>query len=348
MSKLYLDSGYLNMEYIFQAKTTFNFITGGRGIGKTFGAIRYLLQNRIPFIFMRRTQTQIDMVKNDDFSPFTPVCEDLGIQVKIKSLNKNISAVYEAEAREDGTLEEKGLPLGYMIALSTVSNIRGYNLERVKVLLYDEFIGEAQEAKIKNEGDAFKNCYETLNRNREIKGQEPMKVIACANSNNLANPLYVAFNLVTAAEKLLYSDAEMLYMPEKDVTLYHIKRSPISRRKRETALYKLSGDDDYTRMALDNEYSANEMINIRSVNLQHYNILCQVGEAVIYKHKSESLYYVTDHIKGTPKRIYGSGVDLKLFRKDYYYLWLAYLRRKVNFESYIFQVLFEKYFNMYI
>lgn len=336
------------MEYIFNAKTTYNFITGGRGIGKTYGVVRYVLENRIPFLFMRRTQVQIDMIKNDDFSPFTPVCEDMGIYVKIKSLNKNISAVYEAEAGSDGVLHETGLPLGYMIALSTVSNIRGFNLEKVKVLIYDEFIGEVQEARIKDEGTAFKNAYETVNRNRELKGQDPIKVIACANSNNLANPLYVAFNLVTAAEKLLRSDAEMLYLPEKDVTIYHIKHSPISNRKRQTALYKLSGDDDYTRMALDNEYSANEMINVRSVNLQHYNILCQVGEMAIYRAKSGNEYYCTGYVKGAPKRVYGSGVDLKLFRKDCYYLWLAYLRRKVIFESYIYQVLFEKYFNMYI
>lgn len=348
MSKLYLDNGYLNMEYIFSSKTTFNWITGGRGIGKTYGAIRYVLEHRIPFIFMRRTQTQIDMVKNDDFSPFTPVCEDLGWNVKIKSLNKNISAVYQADQGEDGILHETGAPLGYMIALSTVSNIRGYNLEKVKVLIYDEFIGEVQESKIKNEGDAFKNCYETLNRNREIKGMEPIKVIACANSNNLANPIYVSFKLVTAAEKLLKSDSEIMYMPEKDVTIYHIKRSPIADKKKNTALYKLSGDDDFTHMALGNEYSANEMINVRSENLQHYNILCEVGEMAIYKAKSANEYYVTNHIKGTPKRVYGAGVDLKLFRKDYYYLWLAYLRRKISFESYIFQVLFEKYFNMNI
>lgn len=344
---LYLENGYLNVAAIFNNKTALNFCTGGRGIGKTYGCIKYLLENKIPYIFMRRTQTQLDMIKNDDFSPFKPVEEDTGIHTTIKTLNKNISALYYADIDEDGKYIPNGQPIAYLLALSTISNVRGFNLERIQVLVYDEFIGEAHETKIKLEGQAFRNAYETINRNRELKGKPPLKMVALANSNNLANPIYMEFELVTAAEKMIAKGLEQMTFPERDITIYHILHSPISEQKKNTVIYRSAGkNSEFYKMALENQYSANEMINVKSVNLQHYNIMCVVGEAAVYKHKTDSSYYITGHIKGTPRKIYDSSVDLKLFRREYYFLWLAYLRKKIYFESYIYQVLLEKYFNM--
>ena len=68
--KLYLESGYLNMEYIINLPVPFIFVLGGRGTGKTYGALKYLLDNDKRFIMMRRTQTQVDMIKDSAFNPF--------------------------------------------------------------------------------------------------------------------------------------------------------------------------------------------------------------------------------------------------------------------------------------
>lgn len=344
---LYLDSGYLNVEKLFNNKAALVFCTGARGTGKTYGCLKYLLENKIPFILMRRTQIQIDTIKNDDFSPFKPIEEDTGIITTIKSINKSISAVYFASVDDTGKYVPEGQPIGYLIALSTIANIRGFNLERVQVLLHDEFIGEAHESKIKLEGQAFKNAIETIGRNRELKGKPPLKVIALANSNNLANPIYMEYELVATAEKMVAKGIEEVSLPERNIAVYHLMHSPISEMKKNTALYQSSGkNSEFYKMAIENQYSANEMVNIKSVNLQHYNIVCVVAEAAVYKHKTDGTYYLTGHIKGTPKKIYDGSVDLKLFRRECFYLWLAYLRKKVYFESYIYQVLLEKYFNM--
>ena len=50
-------------------------------------------------------------------------------------------------------------------ALSTFSTLRGMDLERFKVLYYDEFIPELHVRAMKAEGMAFSQTYETINRN---------------------------------------------------------------------------------------------------------------------------------------------------------------------------------------
>lgn len=344
--RLYTEQGYISFDYIMRDSSPFIFIVGGRGSGKTYGAIKYALENGRTFFFMRRTQTQIDLIKNDSFSPFKAVDES----IVVSSINKNLSGIYRGSQNADGTYSPAGAPIGYMCALSTISNIRGFDASDVDLIIYDEFIGEAHERPIKNEGQAFLNAYETINRNRELNGQEPVKVLALANSNSLANPIFVELQLVTPVERMLREE-EKPYMQWKSiprgVSVYMINRSPVLDAKQNTALYKLSGESEFSSMALRNKFTAEEMDHIKSEDLKPYRIICCVGEFCVYKKKDNANYYITGHKSGTTKAIYqSSSTDLKRFRRDMYYLWLAYLNGRILFESYIYKVLFEKYFGI--
>ena len=59
---LYLDNGYLNIPYVLGYKMPFTFVIGGRGTGKTYGALKYAIENKLNIALIRRTQTQIDML----------------------------------------------------------------------------------------------------------------------------------------------------------------------------------------------------------------------------------------------------------------------------------------------
>ena len=59
---LYDNNGYLDIEKIIRCGQPFIFIVGGRGTGKTYGMLKYVLDNNIPFIYMRRTQAQADII----------------------------------------------------------------------------------------------------------------------------------------------------------------------------------------------------------------------------------------------------------------------------------------------
>ena len=347
---MYDSNGYLDFNYIVNHSLTYTFIVGGRGIGKTFGALKYVLENDIKFIFLRRTQTQIDMIKNEDMNPFRALQSVLGdnYATAIKKLNKNITAVYRAEKDSDGIYQPCGKPLGYLMALSTIANIRGFDASDVDCLIYDEFIGEKHESKIQHEGTAFLNAIETIARNRELSGRQPLKVIGLSNSNMLANPLFIELQIVTECERMLNKSQTIRSLPLRDLTLILLNTTPISEKKAQTSLYKLAGrDSSFSKMALDNEFTAEEMADIKSLSLKEYRPIVTVGELNIYRHKSRNDYYITGHSSGSPSQYDSSPMELKRFRHDYYYLWLAYLRRAVMFESYIYKVLFEKYYDIW-
>ena len=338
---MYTELGYIDFEYILKDKNPFIYIVGGRGSGKTFGAIQYALRHHRTFFFMRRTQTQIDLIRNDAFSPFKAVDPS----IVVSTINKNLTGIYQGVKGDDGIYQAGGAPIGYMCALSTISNIRGFDASMVDLIIYDEFIGEAHERPIRNEGQAFLNAYETINRNRELQSKEPVQLLALANSNNLANPIFVELQLVTPVEKMVRTDQTIYKNAERGVSIYMINHSPVLDAKQSTALYKLAGSGEFADMALQNKFTKEEMDRIQSRDLKPYRLICEVGEICVYKKKDNTDYYVTNHRSGSTQSVYTAGnMDLKRFKRDQYFLWLAYLKGKIWFESYIYKVLFEKYF----
>ena len=140
---------------------------------------------------MRRTQAQADLINKSDFSPFKPVCDDKHIEITTAPVSK-----YNAKFIKDEVV------IGYTCALSTIANMRGFDASDVKLLIYDEFIPERHERPIKSEGSAFLNAYETMNRNRELKGKRPLTVLCLANAFDIANPIFLELGLVGIAEKM--------------------------------------------------------------------------------------------------------------------------------------------------
>ena len=345
----YTKDGYLDMSRLLdKEKATYIFIVGARGVGKTFGALKEAIDGDKKFIFMRRTQTQVDMIKSDELNPFNALTSVLGKNYKfmMKNINKNITGVYRAVFDYEKQLDviADGNPLGYIMALSTVSNIRGFDASDVDLLIYDEFIGEKHEKPIASEGTAFLNAIETISRNRELSGSKPLKVICMANSSDLANPIFLELKLITVCEKMLSKGKDYVYLQDRDVAIYMLHDSPISKKKQKTSLYKLAGSDsDFSKMSLYNEFNKEYFGQVKSMVLTEFRPVVKVGEIVIYKHKGKRLWYVTAHASGKAEEYDSSQIELKRFANDYYYLKLAYLNRHIYFESYIQQVLFEKY-----
>ena len=97
-------------------------------------------------------------------------------------------------------------------------------------------------------------------------------------------------------------------------------------------------------MAIKNTFINEERGRIATKPIKEYRPIVSIGEICIYKHKSKSEYYVTGFKSGSPKT-YGTGEkDRTRFRKDCFYLWQAYMKQKIIFEEYIYEVIFDKYF----
>ena len=343
----YLKSGYLDMTDIIENKYPFCFIVGARGTGKTFGALDYVYTRPdLKFVFMRRTQEQCNTVSRQDFSPFKAVeaYHNNERLIACRSAGKNMGKYGDIILNEEG--EETGFDTqGYAVALSTVANMRGFDMSDIKLLLYDEFIKEQHEKPIKDEGKAFLNAYETINRNRELSGKKPVKCVCMANSNDIANPIFTELQVVTTCERLLSRGRDIYINEERGIFIGLLHNSPVSQAKADTALYKLANPkSEFMKMALSNDFNIEEGINTGSRNLIEYKPFVQVGESVIYKHKSDGSYYVTTHKSGNIPYYGDNDIELKRFCRNYFYLWEAYLNRKIVFESYMLERLFEHYY----
>lgn len=347
--KLYLENGYLNYNYVFSLakrnNTPMIIMVGARGVGKTFGALKYMLDNKIKFIYMRRTQTQLDLIRKREYSPFISINEKMGTSIEQFPVTKYSSGIFESELNEKGKIVPVGDLLGLTAALSTFANIRSFDASYIKCMIYDEFIGEAHERPIKEESNAFFNAIETINRNRELTGSDPLYTLMLANSNNISNPYFLSMKLVNIVEKMLKSGREIYFDHQRGIMLMNLNNSPISKLKAQTMLYKLTVGSDFFDMAINNNYTGVCRDAVSQEDLMQYKILYVVGELAIYKHKSKGQYYVSAHISGTPKKIYAANVNgLREFRAKHHSIWMKYCVNKVIFESYTQQILFEKYY----
>ena len=343
--KLYLDNGYCDIETILNRGMTFNFIVGGRGTGKTFGALRHVASTGTRFCLMRRTQSQLETIARSETNPFKSVIDFLKVDWTCEPVQagKSVWAYYKTTRDEDGKVVY-GDVMGYAVALSTIANLRGFDMSDVELLIYDEFIPENHERKIKFESDAFLNAYETINRNRELQGRKPLQVLCLANANDFANPLFIGLGLVTTLERMLKDGRTDYVNPQKGIGIFLLTDSPISERKATSALYKLTHGSSYFDMAVSNAFAGQDDPDVYSVDLREYNPLVVVGELCVYRHKAGSgMYYVSDHISGSVGRFSGTGADMARFGATHKGVYMAAMMGKCIYETHLCKALFLRY-----
>ena len=340
--KLYDDNGYMSIANIIAKGYPFNFITGGRGTGKTYSALKYAVENGIKFILLRRTQQQCDIINTPEFNIFRPLNDGEGWNIGSKKISKQNAAFYRME-EVDGKEVASGEPLGYTAALSTLSNMRGFDASDVGLLIYDEFCPERHERLIKNESDAFFNAIETINRNRELTGHPPITCLCLANSNDLANPIYVSLGILATIDKMRSKGREVYENRERGLLVISLKNSPISERKSKTALYRLTEGSDFAGMAISNEYVADVPSTIRHVPLAECRPIVTADKITIYRHKSNRHLYVSTHKTGVCP-VYGADdTSVTRFRQAWGWIWVEYLRNNIIFEDYAAEIMLTKY-----
>lgn len=342
--KIFRDDGYLDMGAIMAEGYPFTLVCGGRGTGKTFTALYETIKDNIRFMLMRRMQTQVDMINKPEFSPFKAHERVFGWHIGLEKIGKSNSAIYHQKLCDDG-YKSVGAPIGYTAALATISNMRGFDASDVKRVIFDEFIPEKHERPIKNEAAAIFNAYETINRNRELSGEKPLQMVFLANSNRLDNPLFMELQLVTRAERMLKTGQHVWTDDKRGIMLVMFADSPISARKADSSLYRLTSGSDFSAMALRNDFNTENTGSVKPRPLREYNPIVKVGEITVYRHKRDGQkIYVSAHKTGSPPE-YGTGdVELGRFCRAYSWIWFDYLENRVEFESTMCELLFQNYF----
>ena len=340
----YMNNGYVDFRKIRGLPFPFKIIVGGRGGGKTYGALETSIEDGIKFMFMRRRQMQVDIISNPDFSPIKPVARNNGWNITMVKLpHTKISAFVPYELDENQKQIITGPPYGYTCALSTFSNLRGFDASEVDITIFDEFIPEKGERPLKDEADTLFNAYESLNRNRELQGMPPMQLVCLSNANDQTAPVLERLRLIPVIDRMRKRGQELYTDAERGLCLLMLRDSPISAKKADTALYRLTAGSDFAEMALANDFSYEDRVGIISRPLTEYKPLFCVGEVFVYRHKSAKLYYATPHKTGTPSDYLTNETGLLKLRQDYGFLWDAYISGRFEFEDLFIKILLTKY-----
>lgn len=304
---------------------------GLRGGGKTYSNTRNLILNRKPdknFLYMRRTVDELQISLDPNYpeqNAFLEINSDFDRHVIVDNCRKSdkLKRLYENEEF-----------IGYASSLNEIHKYRGLELFRdTNTIFYDEFIPQANVKKMKKEGEAILQMYETVNRNRELKGQEPVTFILCANSNDISHDLFIELDLVEDLERMKRrgqkrfrrSYLKVIYFEEKDFI----------ELKRNTVLYQISKRSAYTEMALNNDFAYNDFSNIEPKKLTEYKPVCSINNITIFRHKSRYEYYVTT-IKANCKHYKNTEDGRVYFLLEYgREVREAFIYEKIKFSSYL-------------
>lgn len=340
------NAGYLNFDYLInKLPYPFIWIIGARGVGKSYGAVQYAHDHDITPLWLRRTQTQADSISRPAFFTGKDYYNDYKIAYDIDTVAKNLYGVWtDCETDDEGNPIKEGLPDMYIGALSTIYNVRGVSRNLIDTFLYDEFIPEPHAKPIKNEGEALLNAYESFAGNRELQGKKPLKFIGMSNSNRLDNPLFAELGMIVEVDRTFSKGYPAHINEERGFVVINVKDSPISKRKENTALYRMAKGTDFADMALKNKFRGDRSRQ-NSYPIKSLVGVARIGDITLCKVKGSDAIYMTGTNIGVPREYPATEKGLEAFKKTQLYrgLWLAYLNNEVEFENYNIEYLYKHY-----
>ena len=330
---------YINIWDYENSRYPFQIFIGGRGTGKTYSALSGVLNKEAKFIFMRRTAQELDLMLDTDrgegANPFKPINKTFKRDVGLHRIVKNLAGIYNREM-VDGVSKPVGAPIGYGVALSTISTIRGVDFSDCDYCIYDEFIPEKHVRRIKNEGQALFNAYETICRNRELAGTPPLAMYLLANSNDIYNDIFIELGIVSDIEKMVSKGKTDKYYNDRGLAIHLLSdNSDFREAKSKTALYKLTAGGSFADMALMNNFAYDDFSLVAFHKITGFRPVCCIGKAYIYSKKGDSFIYVSY----APAKCPSFNIDHEQARMDFYNefgrrLEPYFVKGRINFESY--------------
>lgn len=333
--KLYNDNGYPNTELWHLPLYPIVLIWGARGIGKTITGLLDEFDREEIFLYLRRKQQQADLCMLPALSPVKTINKIALTSYVPARIAKNYGAIYNGKKESEDKIKPYGQPLAYIAALSTFADVRGAGLDDVTTMLYDEYSGEKNDRAIKGEESLILNAYETINRNREIDEENPrppLRAIFMSNSNDFINPVFSAFNVTDIAEKMSREKKSVVTLPKRGIILINYLNSPISQKKNKTALYKATANEEFKKMAIDNDFNFDTNIKIKPRNITHAKPLVTFGEFTLYN--IDNILYFDERRSGTPTLFTTDKKGISQFMRNFPNLYYQILKGKAEYQNY--------------
>ena len=198
---------------------------GSEGAGKTYGTLKYFLENKQLFCLMKRTKEDVDFItkKSKKFNsasanPFKALNRDLNINIQAEYISSGFGVFYEADLNDNPI----GEPLGFIVALASVKHVKGFDISECDWLFFDEFIPLAGERVLKTEGDSILSIYKSIQRDRKLRGRPPLKMICMANASNISNPLFLILEVINDVATMSDTHSDIKYLKDRGIVLHSL------------------------------------------------------------------------------------------------------------------------------
>ena len=317
-------------------------IIGGRNTGKTYSCLKSCYENKRKFVFVKRTIEDVELLcdpKNSDLdfdvSPFKSINRDLGCNVRAYRVKHGIGGFYICDEEN----EPQGDPIGYVISLSGVSKVKGFDLSDCDWLIFDEFIPQPWDRINRREGEQLMDLYKTVSRDREHRGLPPLLLICLANATKISNPVC---NVLEITDKLVFMQnlgQSKAIMVDRGIYIHQISDNyAFLEREKQSLIYKAMGNTDWGKMALNNDFAYDDFTAVKKNNLKGYSPVLAVKHKskTYYLYNKEGYFYMT-FAKAKVSKVYDLKIEnhQKSFYIDYVLdLQEASVEDRLSFETY--------------
>ena len=226
--------------------------------------------------------------------------------------NKRIDELLEIVGlSDDRNMKVKKFSLGMKQRLGIGMALIG----KPDFLILDEFIPQPWERISKKEGEQIMDLYKTIARDREIRGREPLKLLALANAVSISNPLCNILEITDIIADMQARGRDMVIID--GIMIRILQDAGFHEEEEKSLIYKRMAKTAWGQMALENKFAYDDLSNIGSISIKGYRCICKIkyktDEWYVYR-KGKS-YYVSFSQSTKYKKEYDLSLenDQKLF-----------------------------------
>lgn len=236
---------YYDYGKLLSYNASYNFLCGGRGEGKTYGAKVRAVKNGIKtgnqFIYMRRYKEELMIAMNTFFADIEHLFPNIDFRVHGK-----MAQFAPIETREDK--KRVWNIIGYFIPLSTAQNQKSVAFPRVTTIIFDEFIIEKGAIHyLPNEATVFNNFFSTVDRYKD-----KTKVFFLANAVTIMNPYFMEYGIEPDPNK------EFIKKADGFIVAHFPDSKEFRNQIYETKFGKFIQGTNYADYAVENKFEDNK------------------------------------------------------------------------------------------
>lgn len=319
---------FYNYDKVLSYNAFLNIIIGERGVGKTYGAKKYVinrwLKKHKQFVYIRRYETDLEasVGSTNDNKFFEQVINEFpNHEFKITKSKKVRKLIMDNQV------------IGYALPLSSADSLKSSSYDNVDTIIYDEFMlkeGSSQHY-LRNEPEIILDIIETIGRLKDVK------IFLLGNAISSTAPIMSYFNVT------LPYNSDIKLFKNGLILVNYIKNEKYREVKKATRFGQLIEGTRYSKYAIDNEFLTDSKSFIKKKGESRFYFIFTLNnkEYGVWRDKEDYIYISNDIDPNCPLKFSltiddhdDSTIFLKARNNPYFVTIISHYRfAKLCFES---------------